>query len=146
MVTGKLFIIKPENWSGNIMGREPTRASRSLKTIACTLRANVSTWKPLNRSGKEQGAGLSTPVIGGEGVVYVPNIADPYFYSISSEGNGDGITKVNWIYQLVNKVEESAPVLYKSRAYVVSSGRLYPCDPVNVDKYDMSLECGFLFD
>ena len=68
-----------------------------------------------------QGAGLSSPVIGGEGNVYFPSIADPYFYSVSSKGNGDGTPRVNWIYQMGNKVEESTPALYKGKAYIMSS-------------------------
>jgi len=67
------------------------------------------------------GAGLSSPVIGGEGNVYFPSIADPYFYSVNSKGNGDGTTKVNWIYPMGNKVEESTPALYKGKAYIMSS-------------------------
>lgn len=67
------------------------------------------------------GAGLSSPVVGGEGNVYFPSIADPYFYSVDSTGNGDGTTKVNWIYRMGNKVEESTPALYKGKAYVMSS-------------------------
>ncbi|QLE02454.1 PQQ-binding-like beta-propeller repeat protein [Galbibacter sp. BG1] len=67
------------------------------------------------------GAGLSSPVIGGEGNVYFPSIADPYFYSVDSEGNGDGTTTVNFMYQMGNKVEESTPALYKGKAYIMSS-------------------------
>lgn len=67
------------------------------------------------------GAGLSSPVIGAEGNVYFPSIADPYFYCVDSEGNGDGTTTVKWMYQMGNKVEESTPALYKGKAYVMSS-------------------------
>ena len=67
------------------------------------------------------GAGLSSPVIGGEGNVYFPSIADPYFYCVDSEGNGDGTTTAKWIYRMGNKVEESTPALYRGRAYVMSS-------------------------
>lgn len=67
------------------------------------------------------GAGLSSPVIGGEGNVYFPSIADPYFYCVDSEGNGDGTTTVKWMYQMGNKVEESTPALYKGKAYIMSS-------------------------
>ncbi|GAL68412.1 predicted cell surface protein [Jejuia pallidilutea] len=70
---------------------------------------------------KQLGAGLSSPVVGGEGNVYFPSIADPYFYCVDSEGNGDGTTKVKWMYQMGNKVEESTPALYKGKAYIMSS-------------------------
>ncbi|BDC98749.1 PQQ-binding-like beta-propeller repeat protein [Persicobacter psychrovividus] len=69
----------------------------------------------------QNGAGLSSPVIGGEGDVYFPSIADPYFYCVDANGNGDGTTKVKWMYQMGNKVEESTPALYKGKAYVMSS-------------------------
>ena len=67
------------------------------------------------------GAGLSSPVVGGEGDVYFASIADPYFYCVDSNGNGDGTTQVKWMYQMGNKVEESTPALYKGRAYIMSS-------------------------
>lgn len=70
---------------------------------------------------KGQGAGLSSPVIGGEGNVYFPSIADPYFYCVDPNGNADGTMKLNWIYQMGNKVEESTPALYKGKAYIMSS-------------------------
>ncbi len=69
----------------------------------------------------QMGAGLSSPVIGGKGDVFFPSIADPYFYCVDSEGNGDGTTNVKWMYQMGNKVEESTPALYKGKAYVMSS-------------------------
>jgi len=69
----------------------------------------------------QQGAGLSSPVIGAEGNVYFPSIADPYFYSVDSIGNGDGTTKINWIYKMGNRVEESTPALYKGKAYIMSA-------------------------
>lgn len=67
------------------------------------------------------GAGLSSPVIAGEGNVYFPSIVDPYFYCLDSEGNGDGTTTVKWMYQMGNMVEESCTALYKGKAYVMSS-------------------------
>lgn len=70
---------------------------------------------------KTQGAGLSSPVIGGEGNVYFPSIADSYFYSVDSKGNGDGTPRVNWIYQMGGIVEESTPALYKGKAYIMCS-------------------------
>ena len=67
------------------------------------------------------GAGLSSPVIGAGGYVYFPSIADPFFYCVDAEGNGDGTTTCHWVYQMDNKVEESTPALYKGMAYIMSS-------------------------
>ena len=69
----------------------------------------------------QMGAGLSSPVIGGDDNVYFPSIADPYFYCVDAAGNGDGTTTVKWMYQMGNKVEESTPCLYRGKAYVISS-------------------------
>ncbi len=67
------------------------------------------------------GVGLSSPVIGAEGNVYFPNVADPYFYCVDPEGNGDGTTSCKWIYKMGNRVEESTTALYKGKAYIMSA-------------------------
>ncbi len=68
-----------------------------------------------------QGAGLSSPVIGAGGVVYFPSIADPFFYCVDAEGNGDGTATCNWVYTMGNRVEESTPALYRGKMYIISS-------------------------
>lgn len=66
------------------------------------------------------GGGLSSPVIDDENV-YFPSVADPYFYCVDAEGNGDGTTTRKWMYKMGNKVEESTPAIYKGKIYVMSS-------------------------
>jgi outer membrane protein assembly factor BamB len=66
------------------------------------------------------GGGLSSPVID-DGNVYFPSIADPYFYCVDADGNGDGTTTCKWMYEMGNKVEESTPAIYKGKIYVMSS-------------------------
>jgi outer membrane protein assembly factor BamB len=66
------------------------------------------------------GGGLSSPVIDGKHV-YFPSVADPYFYCVDAEGNGDGSTTCRWMYKMGNKVEESTPAIYKGKIYIMSS-------------------------
>ncbi|MFC2115394.1 PQQ-binding-like beta-propeller repeat protein [Bacteroidota bacterium] len=65
------------------------------------------------------GVGLSSPVIGAEGNVYFPNVADPYFYCVDPIGNGDGTTSCKWVYKMGNRVEESTTALYNGKAYIM---------------------------
>jgi outer membrane protein assembly factor BamB len=66
------------------------------------------------------GGGLSSPVIDAD-CVYFPSIADPYFYCVDTDGNGDGSTTCRWMYKMGNKVEESTPAIYKGKIYIMSS-------------------------
>lgn len=76
-------------------------------------------------TGKEKwrglGGGLSGPVIGKNGDVYVASVSSPYFYCYDAEGNPDGSAKIKWMYKMGNKVEESTPALYNGKAYIMSS-------------------------
>lgn len=76
-------------------------------------------------TGKEKwkglGGGLSGPVIGKNGDVYIASVSSPYFYCYDAEGNPDGTAKIKWMYKMGNKVEESTPALYNGKAYIMSS-------------------------
>ncbi|QLE02457.1 PQQ-binding-like beta-propeller repeat protein [Galbibacter sp. BG1] len=67
------------------------------------------------------GGGLSGPVIGANGDVYIASVSSPYFYCYDGNGNPDGSAKIKWMYKMGNKVEESTPALYNGKAYIMSS-------------------------
>ncbi len=67
------------------------------------------------------GGGLTGPVIGNNNRLYFASTASPYFYCVKPKGNGDGTTDILWKVKMENKVEESVPILYKRKAYVLNS-------------------------
>jgi len=66
------------------------------------------------------GTGVSGPVVGGDGRVYVASNASPYLYCLDPEGNGDGTTSEVFQYRMGDRVLESVPCLYGQRLYILS--------------------------
>ena len=98
------------NWHGIGLG--------GICTVSNMYSMDAKTGKPL-WSG--YGGGLSGPVIGKNGDVYVASVSDPFFYCYDREGNADGTAKIKWMYKMGNKVEESTPALYNGKAFIMSS-------------------------
>ena len=66
------------------------------------------------------GTGVSGPVVGGDGEVYVASNASPYLYCLDPRGNGDGSTDELFAYRMGDRVLESVPCLYGGKLFILS--------------------------
>jgi outer membrane protein assembly factor BamB len=66
------------------------------------------------------GTGVSGPVVGADGEIYVASNASPYLCCLDPGGNGDGTTEVLFAYRMGDRVLESVPCLYGGKLFILS--------------------------
>lgn len=70
---------------------------------------------------EHDGGGLTGPVVGRDGQVFIASTASPYLYCFEGTGDSNGQAKLLWTYRMGNKVEESVPCLYGNYLYILGS-------------------------
>ena len=63
------------------------------------------------------GGGLTAPAVA-DGKVYFPSTADPFFYCVDEQGNGDGTTDTIWKYKMGDRVYECVPPIYGGMTWI----------------------------
>ncbi len=72
------------------------------------------------------GGGGLTGTANANGNVFFGSSVDPYIWSVSEDGNGDGSTKVNWKFKMNGRAEESCITIAYGKAYILATdGYIY---------------------
>jgi outer membrane protein assembly factor BamB len=85
-------------------------------SMSSRMRSSMS----LRHTTSHVGGGLTGPVVGRDGRVFIASTASPLLYCLDGRGNDDGTAELLWTYRMGDKVEESVPCLYGELLFILS--------------------------